>query len=67
MPPVQHLEKILDKLFKLKTFIKEALPETGVILSTPTIRSDNGKTALTVRNLCEHFNMGSRLKYGYSR
>ena len=46
--------KILDKLLKLKTLIKETLPETEVTFSTPTIRSDNGKAALTVRNLCDH-------------
>ena len=44
--------EILDKLLKLKTLIKETLPETEVTFSTPTIRSDNGKAALTVRNLC---------------
>ena len=44
----------LDKLLKLKTLIKETLPETEVIFSTPTIRSDNSKAALTVRNLCDH-------------
>ena len=46
--------EILDKLLKLKTFIKETLAETEVTFSTPTIRSDNGKAALTVRNLCGH-------------
>ena len=46
--------EILDKLPKLKTLIKESLPETEVTFSTPTIRSDNGKAALTVRNLCDH-------------
>ena len=46
--------EILDKLLKLKTLIKETLPETEVTFSTPTIRSDNGKAALTVRNLCGH-------------
>ena len=46
--------EILDKLLKLKTLIKEALPETDVTFSTTTIRSDNGKAALTVRNLCGH-------------
>ena len=45
--------EILDKLLKLKTLIKETLPETEVTFSTPTIRSDNGKAALTVRNLCD--------------
>ena len=46
--------EILDKLLKLKTLIKETLPETEVTFSTSTIRSDNGKAALTVRNLCDH-------------
>ena len=46
--------EILDKLLKLETLIKETLPETEVTFSTPTIRSDNGKAALTVRNLCDH-------------
>ena len=46
--------EILDKLLKLKTLIKETLPETEVTFSAPTIRSDNGKAALTVRNLCGH-------------
>ena len=44
----------LDKLLKLRTFIKETLAETEVTFSAPTIRSDNGKAALTVRNLREH-------------
>ena len=46
--------EILDKLLKLKTLIKETLPETEVTFSKPTIRSDNGNVALTVRNLCGH-------------
>ena len=46
--------EIFGKLLKLKTLIKETLPETEVTFSTPTIRSDNGKAALTVRNLCDH-------------
>ena len=46
--------EILGKLLKLKTLIKETLPEIEVTFSTPTIRSDNGKAALTVRNLCGH-------------
>ena len=46
--------EILDTLLKLKTLIKETLPETEVTFSTPTKRSDNDKAALTVRNLCNH-------------
>ena len=36
------------------TLIKESFTETEVTFSTPTIRSGNGKAALTVRNLCDH-------------
>ena len=46
--------EILEKLLKLKTLVKETLPETEVTFSTSTIGSDNGKAALTVRNLCDH-------------
>ena len=46
--------EILDKLLKLRTFIKETLADTEVTFSAPTLRSDNGKAALTVRNLREH-------------
>ena len=46
--------EILDKLLKLKALIKETLPGTEITISKPTIRSDNGKGALTVRNLCDH-------------
>ena len=46
--------EILGKLLKLKILIKETLLETEVTFSTPTIRSDNGKAALMVRNLCHH-------------
>ena len=45
--------EILDKLLQLKTLVKETLPETEVTFSTPTIRSDNGKAALRVKNLCD--------------
>ena len=46
--------EILDKLLQLKTLVKETLPETEVTFSTLTIRSDNGKAALWVKNLCDH-------------
>ena len=52
--------EILEKLLKLKTLVKETLPETEVTFSTLTITSDNGKAALTVRNLCEHI-LGSNM------
>ena len=46
--------EILDKLLKLKTLTKETLSETEVTFSTTTIRSDNGKAALMVKNLFGH-------------
>ena len=46
--------EILGKLLKLKTLIKETLPETEVTFSTITIRPDNGKAEPTVRNLRDH-------------
>ena len=42
---------ILNKLLQLKSFIQEKLPDTEIIVSTPTLRSDNGKAALTIRQL----------------
>ena len=34
--------------------MQEKLPDAEIILSTPTLRSDNGKAALTVRQLTNH-------------
>ena len=45
---------ILNKLLQLKSFIQEKLPDAEIIISTPTMRSDNGKVALTVRQLTNH-------------
>lgn len=45
---------ILNKLLKLKTFIKETLTETDVTFPTPTVKLDNSKAAKTVRKLCDH-------------
>ena len=44
---------ILNKLLQVKSFIQEKLPDAEII-STPTLRSDNGKAALTVRQLTNH-------------
>ena len=46
--------EIFDKLLNLRTLIQEILLETEVTFSTPTLRWNNGKSALTVRNLCDH-------------
>ena len=45
---------ILNKPFKLKAFINETLTETDVTFSTPAIKSDYSKAALTARKLCDH-------------
>ena len=38
----------------MKTLLTETLPETEETFSTPTIRSNDGKAARMVRNLCDH-------------
>ena len=45
---------ILNKLPPLKSFIHEKLPNAEITISTPTLSSDNGKAALTVRQLTNH-------------
>ena len=40
---------ILNKLLQLKFLIQENLPDAEITISTPTLRSDSGKTALTLR------------------
>ena len=41
-------------LLQLKSFIHEKLPDAEITISIPTLRSDNGKAALTVRQLTNH-------------
>ena len=45
---------ILNKLLQLKSFIQEKLPDADIIVSTPTLRSDNGKAALTISQLTNY-------------
>ena len=45
---------ILNELLLLKSKVKEKLPTCKFTLSTPTLRSDNGKAALTVSQLSKH-------------
>ena len=52
MLPIWH--KILHSLLRLKSFINDNLPNYKVILSTPTLRTDDGKSALTVNQLTNH-------------
>ena len=46
--------KILDNLITLKSFITDKVPEFKVVTSTPTLRTDDGKAALTVSQLTNH-------------
>ena len=45
---------ILNKLLRLKSLIQGKLPDAEITISTPTLRSDNGKAVLTVRQLTNH-------------
>ena len=45
---------VLGKLFDLKKFIENTLPESNVIISDLITRADNGKTSLTVSKTNEH-------------
>ena len=47
--------EILDDLLQLKSAITKTLPNCQVIFSQPTLRVDNGKAALTLNRLNEHF------------
>ena len=46
--------KILDNLITLKSFITDKLPNCKVVISTPTLRTDDGKAVLTVSQLTNH-------------
>ena len=45
---------ILDNLLTLKSFITDDLPNCKVVISSPILRTDNGKAALTVSQLTNH-------------
>ena len=48
--------EIVDDMLQLKSAItKTTLPNCQVIFSQPTLRVDNGKAALTLHRLNEHF------------
>ena len=46
--------KVLDNLLKLKALLKDSLPTCRVFISTPTLRTDDGKAQITVRQLTKH-------------
>ena len=45
---------ILNKLLQLKSFIQKNLPDAEITISSPKLRSDNGKAVLTIRQLTNH-------------
>ena len=45
---------ILNKLLQLKSFIQQKLLDAEITISTPTLKSDNGKAALTVSQLTNY-------------
>ena len=52
--PYLTSRKVLDNLITLKYFITDKLPNCEVVISTPTLRTDDGKAALTVSQLINH-------------
>ena len=52
--PSSTSREIQDNLLKLKALVNEKLPQCKVWLSTPTLRTDNGKATLTVSQLVNH-------------
>ena len=55
--PSSTSREIQDNLLKLKALVNEKLPQCKVCLSTPTLRTDNGKATLTVSKLVNHLNL----------
>ena len=49
--PCLTSRKILDNLITLKSFITDKLPNCKVVISTPTLRTDDWKAVLTVSQL----------------
>ena len=47
---------VLDKMFNLKTFIQNSLPQCKLIISNVINRTDDGKASITVENLNNHLN-----------
>ena len=52
--PSSTSREIQDNLLKLKSLVNEKLPQCKVWLSTPTLRTDNGKATLSVSQLVNH-------------
>ena len=46
--------EIIDEILTVKHRIEKEAPETKVVISAPIVRTDNGKAALTIRNIIKH-------------
>ena len=46
--------EILNQLLNLKKIVTEQVPDCKAVISTPTLRSHDGKAELTVRQLTNH-------------
>ena len=45
---------VQDNLLKLKALVRDSLPTCRVFISTPTLRTDDGKAQITARQLTKH-------------
>ena len=52
--PYLTSQKTLDNLLTFKSFTTDNLPNCKVVISTPTLRTDDGKGVLTVSQLTNH-------------
>ena len=52
--PNMSSNEIIDEILTLKHRIEKEVPETKVVISAPIARIDNGKAALTIRNIIKH-------------
>ena len=47
--------EILEKILKLKTYIRKELPKCKITISTPVKRQDHGEASLTISHLSQKF------------
>ena len=52
--PNMSSNEIIDEILTVKHRIEKEAPETKVVISAPIVRTDNGKAALTIRNIIKH-------------
>ena len=52
--PRSTSREIQDNLLNLKSLVNEKLPQCKISLSTPMLRTDNGKATLIVSQLVNH-------------